>query len=81
MSKTATSVAIVIGAAMIAAAILITNHWQVTYLHPEGPISYVVLRLNRWTGVMDICDIDPHTIQADKPLVGAQFSCKPIPTP
>jgi hypothetical protein len=45
------SVAIVISGALIALAVLITNHWQLQALG-SGDVEF--LRLNRWAGTVDV---------------------------
>src|SRR5438445_196340 len=42
------AIAIVIAGALIAAAIALTNHWE---LHQDDPM----VRLNRWTGAVVLC--------------------------
>jgi len=65
-------VSIIIGAILIAAAILVTNHWQIEYS------SAVVARLNRWTGSIELCALDPRSVGAGATsLSGAQMKCHP----
>jgi hypothetical protein len=64
--------AIVVGAAMIATAILVTNHWQVVYTQE----SLMALRLNRWTGLVEVCMYDPDTQRDPKSLAGVELICK-----
>jgi hypothetical protein len=45
--------AVLAGAALIAGAIAITNHWQIELVPQAG-----VLRLDRWTGKIDGCTND-----------------------
>ena len=48
-------VATIVGAGLIALAILVTNHWEII---PGGPNSIAAtIRLNRWTGAIDVCSI------------------------
>jgi hypothetical protein len=56
------AVAIVIAGALIAAAIMLTNHWAVGAYGP-GPL----VRMNRWTGTAFIC----------RPETGYEMSCPP----
>lgn len=66
------SISIVAGAALIALAILIVGHWEV--IAPQaGGIGMV--RLNKWTGSIDVCAIDPTTIKGNT-ISGAQLACK-----
>jgi hypothetical protein len=67
-------IAIVAGAALIAGAVLITNHWQVLPLHYQG-ISPMAPRLNRWTGRIDMCVLDPDTMRDPNSFVGAELVC------
>jgi hypothetical protein len=50
MSRLTTPMAILIGAALVAAAILVVGHWELV-MRPEG----AVFRLNRWTGEVRAC--------------------------
>jgi len=65
-------IAIVAGAAVIAAAILVTNHWQ---LVPTRE-SLVALRLNRWTGLIEVCMYDLGTQRDPKSLAGVELACR-----
>jgi len=67
------AVAIIAGAVMIAAAILMTNHWQFA-ISSSG--YGVALRLNRWTGTISICVVDAGSAK-DQFLTGAQLACDP----
>jgi hypothetical protein len=54
------AVAIVFGAGLIALAIMVTHHWE---LIPGGANSLsATIRLNRWTGSMDVCALDGKTL-------------------
>ncbi len=65
-------ISIIISACVIAAAILVTNHWQIEYS------SAVVARLNRWTGSIELCALDPSSVgKAATSLSGAQMLCHP----
>jgi hypothetical protein len=66
-----TPIAIAAGAVLIALAILITNHWQFA-ISSSG--YGVALRLNRWTGTISICVVDPNSAK-DPSLTGAQLLC------
>jgi hypothetical protein len=48
------SIAVLIGSAMIAAAILIALRWEVAL----GPAQPPVVRLDRWTGTVTVCNLD-----------------------
>jgi len=65
--------AIIAGAVVIALAILISNHWQFA-ISSSG--YGVALRLNRWTGRISICVVDPNSTK-DPSLTGAQLACNP----
>jgi hypothetical protein len=47
-----TPLAIVVGAALIAAAILVAFRWEIA--------SPGVMRLDRWTGAVVLCDVSPN---------------------
>ena len=71
--------AVIVGALMIALAILMTNHWEVMprpqaiTLQSTPPTVY---RLNRWTGFIDMCEVDPSTMRNPNSFVGAELTCK-----
>jgi len=65
--------AIIAGAILIAAAILMTNHWHFA-ISSSG--YGVALRLNRWTGTISICVVDAGSAK-DQFLTGAQLACDP----
>ena len=66
--------AIVIGAALIAAAVMITNHWELGFAH--GNDSSTTMRMNRWTGTISICVPDPKSIKQNS-FAGMELSCTP----
>jgi hypothetical protein len=73
-------ITIVAGAALIALAILVTNHWQLQSPGSSGGDIPAFLRLNRWTGTVDTCLVDPvalHEALSQHPLRGVQTDCKP----
>jgi hypothetical protein len=71
-----TPIAIIVGAALIAAAILVTGHWQI--IPPTGDLgAAVVLRLDRWTGTIEICMVDAKTIPNGPSMAGTQLPCRP----
>jgi hypothetical protein len=51
-------IAIIIAGALIAAAIMVTNHWT---LYTAGNDFVSFLRLNRWTGSIVVCGGYPRT--------------------
>jgi hypothetical protein len=70
-----TRLAICAAGAMIALTILITGHWQLLGRLSNGES---VIRLNRWTGTIDICSIELKSEAAagvDK--AGARLTCSP----
>jgi len=69
-------IAIVVGSALIAAAILITNHWQ---LQRAANDATGAIRLNRWTGKVEICVIEAKSIHPSdiNSLAGARLACSP----
>jgi hypothetical protein len=66
------NIAIVVGAGLIALAIMVTNHW--TLNTPADGIA-VGARLNRWTGTIDLCSIDPKTVTGNS-VAGAKVECE-----
>jgi hypothetical protein len=64
----------ILGGAMIAAAILVTHHFQISVTEHGGVGQ--ALRLNRWTGTMEICVLDPATFNG-KDLQGSELKCGP----
>jgi hypothetical protein len=66
------SVAIVIAGMSVAAAIMVSNHWQIT-LH--GQQSLVAARLDRWTGKVELCAVDIKNPLAATARV--QLICEP----
>jgi hypothetical protein len=65
------NIAIAFGALLIAAAIMITNHWTINTT-ADGLL--VAARLNRWTGQIEICAINPKTITGTD-VAGAKLDC------
>jgi hypothetical protein len=66
-------IAIVVGAGLIALAILVTNHWTVI---PGGPNSIAAtIRLNRWTGSIDVCSLNAKSATGSNPS-GLQLTCE-----
>ena len=67
------NIAIVIGAALIAGAILITNHWMII---PGGSNSIAAtVRLNRWTGSIDVCSLNAKSVTGST-ASGIQLTCE-----
>ena len=64
---------IIAAGVLVAAAVLITNHWQITLLNPSIP---TVVRLDRWSGVIDVCVLDPASMRNPNSFVGADVNCK-----
>jgi hypothetical protein len=54
--------AILIGSAVIAGAVLFTFRWEVALGGGQPP----VVRLDRWTGAVTACNIDPSARQYAK---------------
>jgi hypothetical protein len=70
-----TPLAIIIGATLIAASIMATNHWQIISGGNQD-ISPLVFRLNRWTGRIEVCSPDPYTMRNPNSFIGAEFACE-----
>jgi hypothetical protein len=72
--------AIVISSALIAAAIVLTNHWEIQVVSDKEAIT--VLRLNKWTGIIEHCEADLASFRIGmqkKSLAGARFTCSVPP--
>jgi hypothetical protein len=65
------SIAIVVGAGLIAAAILVTNHWTINTTS-DGLTA--AARLNRWTGAIELCAVDVSTLSGSD-VRGAKLEC------
>ena len=68
------NIAIVIGAALIAGAILITNHWELGAIQGSG--ASTPIRLNRWTGTVEYCVPDARTLKGES-IAGMLLACSP----
>ena len=66
------TIAILTGGMLIAAAILVTNHWQI---EPDQRTA-TVFRLNRWTGAVDMCALDAKSFASPNSLAGAKLACE-----
>jgi hypothetical protein len=66
------SFAIVVAGAMIATSLLITNHWT---LYAGASDFTTAVRLNRWTGAIDICFLNTNSLAGAKTLEGARLEC------
>jgi hypothetical protein len=65
------NIAIVLGASLIAAAILIVNHWTINTT-ADGLTA--AARLNRWTGDIELCAVNPKTLSGGD-VAGARLEC------
>jgi UDP-N-acetylmuramyl pentapeptide phosphotransferase/UDP-N-acetylglucosamine-1-phosphate transferase len=69
------AISIAVGAILIAVAILLSNHW--TVIAPQtGGLG--IVRLNRWTGTIDVCAIDEKSIKGGT-VAGAVLECERKP--
>jgi hypothetical protein len=67
------NIAIVVGAVLIALAVLVTNHWTII---PGGANSIAAtIRLNRWTGSIDVCSLNAKSPAGSNPA-GIQLTCE-----
>jgi hypothetical protein len=64
-------VAIIVGAALVSVAIIVTNHWQLQGSND----ATMALRLNRWTGEIHMCMLDPKSVKANT-LAGVRLACE-----
>jgi len=67
-----TPVSIVIGAALIAAAILVVGRWSV-FPAPSGLAG--VVKVDRWTGSMVLCAMDARDLRGPS-VAGMPLECK-----
>jgi hypothetical protein len=67
-----TFISILVGAALVALAILLTNHWDMAT--PTGS-NLTMMRLNRWTGTIEICSFDG--VGPSGSFAGAELRCNP----
>jgi hypothetical protein len=69
------NIAIVVGAGLIALSILVTHHWE---LIPSGTNGLAAtIRLNRWTGSIDVCGIDAKSDRRSGTAAGVELRCIP----
>ena len=67
------SIATIVGAGLIALAIMVTNHWEII---PGGANSIAAtIRLNRWTGSIDVCALDAKSVTGSN-ASGIQLTCE-----
>jgi hypothetical protein len=64
--------AVLIGSALIAASVVVTNHWEVVAMNGD-PV--MVGRLNRWTGSLELCVSDLSTVKGANVLRGVRMVC------
>ena len=68
-----TPVAIIIGGALIGAAILFVNHWQIV-------TGSTPMRVNKWTGEITVCQADQASVSAisktNPTLAGVHVICE-----
>jgi hypothetical protein len=66
------SIALVVGAGLIALTIMVTNHWTII---PGGSNSIAAtIRLNRWTGSIDVCSLNAKSPTGSN-ASGLQLTC------
>jgi hypothetical protein len=58
---------------IIGAAILLVGRWH-AFAPQTGGLG--IVRLDRWTGEMDVCAIDPATLKGST-VAGARLTCVP----
>jgi hypothetical protein len=72
------NISVVVGAGLIAMAIMVTNHWAII---PGGQNSIAAtIRLNRWTGSIDVCSLDAKSVSGSN-ASGLQLTCEVQKTP
>lgn len=65
---TGLNAAIIAGSAIVGSSIALTNHWE---LSPGQIIGGGAFRLNRWTGIVHLCLVDPASMRAP----GTRVTC------
>jgi hypothetical protein len=69
----ATPLSVIIAGALIAVAILLTNRWEMA---PVAQGASVALRLDRWTGSINVCLLSISDAASVSGMVaGSQFVC------
>jgi len=58
--------------ALIAAAIMVTNHWTIN-TPAEGVVA--AASLNRWTGEIELCSVDPKSLAGGSTVAGSKMVC------
>jgi len=67
-----TPVAIVVGAALLAAAVLFVFRWEIA----AGPSTVPVVRLDRWTGSVTVCNASVDAAkEASESHTALEMSC------
>lgn len=67
-----TPVAVVVGSAIVAVAILFAFRWEVAMGSGTPP----VIRLDRWTGKVAICNVDPDALaKAGRNHTAVEMDC------
>jgi hypothetical protein len=65
------NISIVVAGALIAAAILIVNHWTI---NTQADNLVAAARLNRWTGEIELCPLDVKTLSGSD-VRGGKLEC------
>lgn len=68
-------IATIIAGALIAVAILVVGRYEATPLVYGGTWA-TIFRLDRWTGEVVGCAVDPDTMTNPNSFVGAKMICK-----
>lgn len=76
-STSALWLAVIAAGAAVAAAIAVTNRWEVVAAPPGAVFSTV--RVDRWTGKMQICTISLQTGGESPLAAGNEFICERRP--
>jgi hypothetical protein len=67
------NIAIVVAGGLIALAIMVTNHWTIN-TPADGVVA--AARLNRWTGAIELCSVDPKSLAGASSLAGGKVECE-----
>jgi hypothetical protein len=70
MLVTARDAAIVVAGGLVALAIMLTNHWTIST--QNNIVS--AARLNRWTGEIELCAVNPSTLSGSD-IRGGKVEC------
>lgn len=65
---------IIVAGVLVAAAIGLIGRYEITPIQYDGTIP-TTWRLDRWTGSVQWCSLDPETLKGASSFAGATMSC------